>query len=168
MSSRRRPIVLIVDDCDCVRAVLKVVLREMAGIRAVGAATSEEALKLARRRNFDVVISDIVRPGMDGLAFLEVFKRAHLSLMLATRGGPGPQMPPTGYDREQRRAGGGGLLSGDGLAEPGQLDGNLGDGGPPKSFVRAFGPQSTNLAVWKVIGHEVSPIYSAARTCRPF
>lgn len=36
---------------------------------------------------------------------------------------------------------------------------NLGDGGPPKSFVRAFGPQSTNLAAWKVIGHGVSPIY---------
>jgi dipeptidyl aminopeptidase/acylaminoacyl peptidase len=36
---------------------------------------------------------------------------------------------------------------------------NLGDGGPPKSFVKAFGPQSTNLAVWKVIGRELSPIY---------
>jgi len=36
---------------------------------------------------------------------------------------------------------------------------NLHDGGPPKSFVKAFGPQSTNLAVWKVIGHEMSPIY---------
>jgi hypothetical protein len=30
-----------------------------------------------------------------------------------------------------------------------------GGGGPPKSFVRAFGPQSTNLAVWKVIGHDL-------------
>jgi DNA-binding NtrC family response regulator len=54
-----------------------VVLREMAGIHSVGAATSEEALKLTQRRSFDAVISDIVRPGMDGLAFLEVFKRAH-------------------------------------------------------------------------------------------
>ena len=56
---------------------IKLVLREMAGIHAVGAATSEEALKLAQRRKFDAVVSDIVRPGMDGLAFLEVFKRAH-------------------------------------------------------------------------------------------
>jgi DNA-binding NtrC family response regulator len=75
MSSRRGPLVLIVDDCDCVRVVLKMVLREMAGIRAVGAATSEEALKLAKRRNFDAVISDIVRPGMDGLEFLRIFKQ---------------------------------------------------------------------------------------------
>ena len=35
MSSRRRPLVLIVDDCDCVRVVLKVVLQDMAGIRTV-------------------------------------------------------------------------------------------------------------------------------------
>lgn len=78
ISSHRRPLVLAVDDCDCVRAVFKVVLREMAGIQTVGAATSAEALKLARRRKFDVVLSDINRwPGMNGLAFLKAFKRAH-------------------------------------------------------------------------------------------
>lgn len=53
------------------------VLRDMAGIRSVGAATSEEALKLARRRRFDAVISDINRDGMNGLDFLTAFKRAH-------------------------------------------------------------------------------------------
>jgi acetyl esterase/lipase len=36
---------------------------------------------------------------------------------------------------------------------------NLGDGGPPKSFVRAFGPRATDLAAWKQIGYESSPIY---------
>ena len=77
MSSRPRPLVLIVDDFGCIRDLVRIVLRERAGINAVGAATSEEALKLAQRRSFDAVISDIVRPGMDGLAFLEVFKRAH-------------------------------------------------------------------------------------------
>jgi two-component system, response regulator YesN len=77
MSNRRRPMVLVVDDCDCVRDVVKMVLREMAEIHAVGAATSEEALKLAQGRNFDVVISDIVRPGMNGLEFLKVFKQYH-------------------------------------------------------------------------------------------
>jgi acetyl esterase/lipase len=35
---------------------------------------------------------------------------------------------------------------------------NPGNGGPPKSFVRAFGSDSTNLAVWKVIGREMSPV----------
>jgi two-component system nitrogen regulation response regulator NtrX len=54
------------------------VLREIAGIRTVGAATSEEALKLAQRRRFDAVLSDINRwPGLNGLDFLKVFKHAH-------------------------------------------------------------------------------------------
>lgn len=53
-------------------------LREMAGVHTVGAATSEEALKLAQRRKFDVVLSDINRwPGMNGLDFLKVFKQSH-------------------------------------------------------------------------------------------
>jgi DNA-binding NtrC family response regulator len=77
MSSRPRPRVLVVDDCASIRFVIKFVLREMAGIHTVGAATSEEALRLAQQHKFDALISDIVRPGMDGLAFLEVFKRAH-------------------------------------------------------------------------------------------
>jgi DNA-binding NtrC family response regulator len=75
MSSRPRPLVLVVDDCECLRVVLKLVMRELAGIHAVVVATSEEALKLARWRRFDVVISDIVRPGMDGLEFLRTFKQ---------------------------------------------------------------------------------------------
>ncbi|MBN8246529.1 MAG: prolyl oligopeptidase family serine peptidase, partial [Verrucomicrobia bacterium] len=35
---------------------------------------------------------------------------------------------------------------------------NLHDGGPPKSFVKAFGTNSTNRAAWAVIGRDMSPI----------
>ena len=78
MSSRPRPLVLVVDDCASIRTVIKIVLREMAGIRTVGAATSEEALRLVQRRKFDVVLSDINRwPGMNGLDFLKVFQQSH-------------------------------------------------------------------------------------------
>jgi DNA-binding NtrC family response regulator len=78
MSSRPRPLVLVVDDCASIRAIIKFVLREMAGIHTVGAATSEEALRLAQRRKFDLVLSDINRwPGMNGLDFLKVFKQSH-------------------------------------------------------------------------------------------
>ena len=84
----------------------------------------------------------------------------HLSLMLATRGGPGPADAADPVDRESSAVQAVAVFYpvAD-LLNLGNSTENLGDGGPPKSFVRAFGPQSTNLAAWKVIGHGVSPIY---------
>ena len=84
----------------------------------------------------------------------------HLSLMLATRGGPGPADAADPVDRETSAVQAVAIFYPvTDLLNLGPSTENLGDGGPPKSFVRAFGPQSTNLAVWKVIGHEMSPIY---------
>jgi acetyl esterase/lipase len=92
----------------------------------------------------------------------------HLSLMLATRGGLGPADAADFIDCESS------VVQAVAIFFPvtdllnlGNSTENPGDGGPPKSFVRAFGPQSTNLAVWKVIGHEVSPIYSADSNLPP-
>ncbi|MCU0719181.1 MAG: alpha/beta hydrolase [Pirellula sp.] len=42
------------------------------------------------------------------------------------------------------------------------LDGStedLGDGGPPKSFVKAFGPEAQDKERWQQIGRDASPIY---------
>jgi acetyl esterase/lipase len=36
---------------------------------------------------------------------------------------------------------------------------NLHDGGPPKTFVKAFGPTVTNLVAWTNIGRALSPLY---------
>jgi acetyl esterase/lipase len=84
----------------------------------------------------------------------------HLSLMLATRGGPGPADAADPVDRESSAVQAVAIFSPvTDLLNLGRSTENPGDGGPPKSFVKAFGPQSTNLAVWKVIGHDVSPIY---------
>ena len=84
----------------------------------------------------------------------------HLSLLLATRGGPGPADAPDPVDRESSAVQCVAIFYPvTDLLNLGKSTENLGDGGPPKSFVMAFGPQSTNLAVWKVIGHEMSPIY---------
>jgi dipeptidyl aminopeptidase/acylaminoacyl peptidase len=44
---------------------------------------------------------------------------------------------------------------------------NLGDGGPPKSFVKAFGSDSTNLVVWKPRGQAMSPIYHVTSNLPP-
>jgi len=43
----------------------------------VEADTSERALELARRRRFDLVISDITHPVMNGLELLKVLKKEH-------------------------------------------------------------------------------------------
>ncbi len=84
----------------------------------------------------------------------------HLSLMLATRGGPGNADAPDPVDRQSSAVQAVAIFyPPTDLLNLGTSTENPGDGGPPKSFVRGFGPQSTNLAVWKIIGHEMSPIY---------
>jgi len=83
----------------------------------------------------------------------------HLSLMLATRGGPGLSDAADPVDRETSAVQAVAIFFPvTDLLNLGSSTENPGDGGPPKSFVKAFGPQSTNLAVWKVIGREMSPI----------
>ena len=84
----------------------------------------------------------------------------HLSLMLATRGavGPGDTADPIDAESSSVQAVAIFYPCTD-LLHLGNSVENLGDGGPPKNYVSAFGPNSTNLAAWKVIGHDLSPIY---------
>ena len=84
----------------------------------------------------------------------------HLSLMLATRGGPGPADAADAIDRESSAVQAVAIFYPvTDLLNLGNSTENLHDGGPPKSFVKGFGPDSTNLAVWKVIGRDLSPIF---------
>ncbi len=84
----------------------------------------------------------------------------HLSLMLATRGGPGLASAPDPIDREDSSVQAAAIFYPvTDLLNLGTSTENLGDGGPPKSFVKAFGPNSTNIPTWQVIGKEMSPIY---------
>ncbi len=92
----------------------------------------------------------------------------HLSLMLATRGGPGPENAPDPVDRESSAVQAVAIFFPvTDLLNLGKSTENLGDGGPPKSFRRAFGPESTNMAVWQVIGRETSPIYHVTTNLPP-
>ena len=84
----------------------------------------------------------------------------HLSLMLATRGTNGPAQDPDPVNRASSSVQAAAIFYPvTDLLNLGKSTENLGDGGPPKSFVKAFGPDSTNLAKWKIIGHDMSPIY---------
>ena len=92
----------------------------------------------------------------------------HLSLMLATRGGPGVPDASDPVDRESSAVQAAALFFPvTDLLNLGKSTENPGDGGPPKSFVRAFGPDATNLAAWKVIGRETSPIYHITTNLPP-
>ncbi len=84
----------------------------------------------------------------------------HLSLMLATRGGPGPSEAEDPVDRESSAVQAVAIFYPvTDLLNLGPSTENPGDGGPPKSFVKAFGPNATDMAAWKVIGRNCSPIY---------
>jgi len=83
----------------------------------------------------------------------------HLSLMLATLGGAGD---PAAADPVSRQSS---LIQAAAVFFPvtdlinlGPSTENLHDGGPPRSFRKAFGPQGADLATWPPIGHSMSPI----------
>lgn len=63
--------ILIVEDDEGVRA-LEAVTLELAGYNVTEAATGEEGLEALRKRSFDLVLLDLMMPGIDGY---EVLKR---------------------------------------------------------------------------------------------
>lgn len=92
----------------------------------------------------------------------------HLSLMLATRGGPGSASSTDLVERESSAVQAVAIFYPvTDLVDLGSSTENPGDGGPPKSFVRAFGAQSTNLAIWKPISFEMSPLYHITTNLPP-
>ncbi|MFB3825340.1 MAG: alpha/beta hydrolase [Bryobacteraceae bacterium] len=92
----------------------------------------------------------------------------HLSLMLATRGGPGTPDAADPVDRESSAVQAAAIFYPvTDLLNLGPSTENPGDGGPPVSFVRAFGPDSKNMAIWKKIGRDSSPIYFVDRNLPP-
>jgi acetyl esterase/lipase len=88
--------------------------------------------------------------------------------MLATTGRRGPPDAADPIDRESSAVQAVAIFFPvTDLLNLGKSNQNLGDGGPPRSFRRAFGPQGTHLEVWKVIGRESSPIYHVTAKMPP-
>ena len=67
--------ILIVDDEEYVRAALKQVL-ERAGYEVAVAATGNEGLELMQREGADLVITDVIMPGIDGITTARKIRRA--------------------------------------------------------------------------------------------
>ncbi|VAX31898.1 Response regulator [hydrothermal vent metagenome] len=68
--------ILVVDDDDAVRDVLVSLLRDV-GYKICDTGSPEEALRLVSERSFDLVLSDILMPEMDGLTLL---RKIHLKV----------------------------------------------------------------------------------------
>ena len=92
----------------------------------------------------------------------------HLSLMLATTGKAGPDDADDPVDRESSAVQAVAIFFPvTDLLNLGKSTENAGDGGPPRTFRAAFGPKSTDPAVWQVIGRQCSPIYHITKDMPP-
>ncbi len=77
---------LAVDDSATMRNLVKIAL-EAEGFRVDTAENGQQALEFTRRNTYDVIISDINMPVMDGLQFLREFRAVNRTtpfLMLTT------------------------------------------------------------------------------------
>lgn len=77
------PTVLVVDDDDDIRAVTQLALEAVAGWTVLTAHSGPAAVELARTHRPDVVLLDMMMPGMDGLTTFQ-----HLQSEEATRAIP--------------------------------------------------------------------------------
>ncbi len=76
--------VLLVDDSRTVLAQLERILGEVSDLAIVGLARNgAEAIRLASETRPDLVLMDIVMPGLDGLSALRTIKSMHPSMEVA-------------------------------------------------------------------------------------
>jgi signal transduction histidine kinase/CheY-like chemotaxis protein len=90
--------ILVVEDNEEVGAFAETLLSEL-GHKVRRARSGEEALELSRKHKFDVVLSDVVMPGMGGLKLAEILAVEQPAL---------PVVLATGYSQEIADSGSGG------------------------------------------------------------
>jgi len=80
--------ILVIDDEDVIR-MLVVEILESAGYEVTSAESAEVALGLLEDADFDLVVSDVIMPGLSGLELLEAVRarRASLPVILVTGAG---------------------------------------------------------------------------------
>ena len=72
--THQQPPILVIDDEEIVTTTLRNLFRLRTDYRTVACASGEEALTKGKEQSFDLVISDYLMPGMDGVACLAQFK----------------------------------------------------------------------------------------------
>ena len=84
--------ILIIDDEKDVRVVLKEVLKR-AGFDAIVAANAMEGLEKLEADGVDLVITDVIMPGMDGVAAIERIRKNHPDMPIIVISGGGNVAP---------------------------------------------------------------------------
>lgn len=97
------------------------------------------------------------------LAAIGASSGGHLALMLACKAGSVPSLGMAAGPARLRAVAAFSPVTD--LLDLGASTENPGNGGPPRSFVQAFGPDATNLDQWRRIGRAVSPIYHVHPSC---
>lgn len=86
--------ILIIDDNDEFRAVFREML-EKAGYGVIEASNGNEGIKLYRQSPTDIVITDIVMPGKEGMETMVELKREFPDVKLIAMSGGGFEDPET-------------------------------------------------------------------------
>ena len=76
-----QPLILVADDEPRVTKLVSIALSEE-GFRVVTASTGPEALKMAEEHRPDVILMDIVMPGMDGIEVARLAAQKHPGLRI--------------------------------------------------------------------------------------
>ncbi|MEM4407416.1 MAG: sigma-54 dependent transcriptional regulator [Candidatus Caldarchaeum sp.] len=89
---KKKARILIIDDEPNIRKILQAAL-ERVGYRVVATESAENALRLLSTESFDLIITDVLMPGMGGMEFLwEVKARMpHIPVLMVTAFGTIPQ-----------------------------------------------------------------------------
>jgi diguanylate cyclase (GGDEF)-like protein len=84
-NKKKSATILVVDDDDLVRVTLNVLVASL-GYTCVVASSGNEALRILKESSVDLVLSDIVMPGMDGLELLAHIRKEYKNtdVILAT------------------------------------------------------------------------------------
>jgi len=87
--------ILVVDDDDGFRSMLRRTLQR-AGHTVLEAADGSAALRALRDVTPELVITDIIMPGMEGIETIRAMRRSHPRLAIIAMSGGG-RMKPNGY-----------------------------------------------------------------------
>jgi len=89
--------ILLVDDDDHLRTMLRVVLQR-AGHKVHEAREGNEAVALFEQMTFDLMITDLIMPGKEGLALiLELRRRSNRQMKIIAMSGGARIVDPEGY-----------------------------------------------------------------------